>query len=55
MKIERSVAKKITRDAIISLFIYVLPVALMFLVFYITGQRPWLKKSAPNSHIARKK
>jgi hypothetical protein len=44
MKFETTVRKKIIRNALLSLFIYVLPIALMFLTFYFTGQRPWEKK-----------
>lgn len=41
MKIEKEVAKKLFRDGIISLFLYALPVLLMFIWFYIKGERPW--------------
>ncbi|WP_167020171.1 hypothetical protein [Chitinophaga sp. Cy-1792] len=41
MKIEKNVAKKLIRDGIISLFIYALPVLLMFLWFYVKGEHPW--------------
>jgi hypothetical protein len=30
---------------ILSLFIYILPIAAMFITFLITGQRPWEKKT----------
>ncbi|MBW4890696.1 hypothetical protein KXQ82_13255 [Mucilaginibacter sp. HMF5004] len=43
MKLEEPVKKRIIRNAILSLFIYTLPVILMILTFYVTGQRPWLK------------
>ena len=43
MKLQKETARKIIRDAIISVFIYAFPVVLMFLVFYISGQKPWLK------------
>jgi sterol desaturase/sphingolipid hydroxylase (fatty acid hydroxylase superfamily) len=36
-----TLAQKIRRDALISLLIYALPVALMFLTFYLTNSRPW--------------
>jgi len=36
-----TLTRKIRRDALISLLLYALPVALMFLVFYISGSRPW--------------
>lgn len=41
MKIEKQVAKQLLRDGAISIFLYALPVALMFLYFYIRGERPW--------------
>src|ERR1043165_9396622 len=41
MRIKKEIAKKITRDSVISIFIYALPVVLMFFYFYIPGQRPW--------------
>jgi hypothetical protein len=43
MKLEEPVKKRIIRNAILSLFIYTLPVILMIVTFYVTGQRPWLK------------
>lgn len=44
MKIEKAVAKKLVRDGIISVFLYALPVLLMFLWFYLKGERPWTKQ-----------
>jgi len=44
MKIEKATKDQITRNVILSLFIYILPVAAMFITFLITGQRPWEKK-----------
>ena len=46
MKIEPATRQQITRNALFSLFIYILPIALMFLTFVITGDRPWEKKTA---------
>ena len=46
MKMETATKQRIARNAVLSLFIYVLPIALMFLTFYFTGQRPWEKKQA---------
>ncbi|EHQ24983.1 hypothetical protein [Mucilaginibacter paludis] len=43
MKLEEPVRKRIIRNAILSLFIYALPVILMIITFYFTGQRPWVK------------
>ncbi|SDS22526.1 hypothetical protein SAMN05216490_0767 [Mucilaginibacter mallensis] len=51
MKIDTTTKKQITRNLILSLFIYVLPIALMFLTFTITGQRPWEKKAAKKENI----
>jgi len=44
MKIEAATKARIIRNVILSLFIYILPVALMFITFLVTGQRPWEKK-----------
>ncbi|MFI5138621.1 MAG: hypothetical protein ACHQIM_12415 [Sphingobacteriales bacterium] len=45
MKIETEVKKSIIRNVVLSLFIYSLPIVLMFLTFYVTGQRPWEKNN----------
>jgi preprotein translocase subunit YajC len=45
MKIETAVKKSIIRNVVLSLFIYILPIVLMFLTFYITGERPWEKNN----------
>ncbi len=45
MTLQKELARKIIRDGIISLFLYALPVVLMFLFFYIKGERPWEKKN----------
>lgn len=47
MKLPKETAVKIARDAGLSIFIYALPVLLMFLTFYFTGQKPWVKQAAP--------
>jgi len=44
MPIEKDTAKKITRDILVSLLLYALPVLLMLLSFYLTGERPWKEK-----------
>ena len=38
---EQAKVKRITKNATLSLFIYLLPIALMIGVFYFTGQQPW--------------
>lgn len=43
MKMESRIRNRIILNAFISLLIYALPVLLMFLSFYVTGQRPWEK------------
>jgi hypothetical protein len=44
MKIESSIARRIVKNIMLSLFIYALPIALMLLTFYFNGERPWEKK-----------
>ena len=51
MKLETTTKQQITRNALLSLFIYVLPIALMFFTFYITGQRPWEKQQHKQEQI----
>ncbi len=45
MKMEKATKDQITRNVILSMFIYLLPIAAMFVTFLITGQRPWEKKT----------
>jgi hypothetical protein len=45
MKMEKATKDRIARNVLLSLFIYILPIALMFVTLLITGQRPWLKKT----------
>jgi len=45
MKIEQATKERIVKNVVLSLFIYLLPVALMFLTLTITGKRPWEKKT----------
>jgi hypothetical protein len=45
MTIQKTLARKIARDGLISLFLYALPLVLMFLYFHIKGERPWEKKA----------
>jgi hypothetical protein len=45
MKMEKATKDQITRNVMLSLFIYLLPIAAMFVTFLITGQRPWEKKT----------
>lgn len=53
MKIEESVKQRIIKNVFVSLFIYALPILLMFFTFYFTGQRPWLKKAHQTSQISK--
>jgi len=50
MKIDDNTKKSIARNIFLSLFIYILPVLLMFLSFYITGKRPWEQKNQAASN-----
>jgi len=51
MKIEPATKQRIIRNSVLSLFIYFLPIVLMFLTFYFTGQRPWEKKTLKKENI----
>jgi preprotein translocase subunit YajC len=46
MKIAPETRQRIVKNAFLSLFIFILPIALMFITFYFTGERPWEKKHA---------
>lgn len=48
MKLAKETKHKIIRDGVVSIFIYALPVALMFLYFSFTHQKPWLNQ--PKKH-----
>ncbi|WP_420146831.1 hypothetical protein [Spirosoma sp.] len=52
---EPRIARRIFRNALLSLFLYALPVLLMFATFYLTGQRPWEKKAKQPHTVAVKK
>jgi sterol desaturase/sphingolipid hydroxylase (fatty acid hydroxylase superfamily) len=41
MKIKKEIARSITRDALLSVLLYALPVVSMLVWFYFSGQRPW--------------
>lgn len=41
MKMQKHISDRIVRNVVLSFFIYALPVALMLLTFYISGERPW--------------
>lgn len=51
MKIEQATKTQIVKNAVLSLFLYFLPIALMFITFLITGERPWEKKVHPKQEI----
>lgn len=46
MKLDKVTRNKLTRDALISIFLFALPVLLMLLSFKISGQRPWQQQAA---------
>jgi hypothetical protein len=52
MKMEPRITNRIFRNALLSLFIYALPVILMFLTFYLTGQRPWATKATSKNPVS---
>src|SRR3984957_14207345 len=47
MKIDANIRERIIRDASVSVFIYALPVALMFLSLLLSGKRPWEQPAQP--------
>lgn len=49
MKIDPQTQKSILRNALLSVFIYLLPIVLMFGSFYITGKRPWKQQQRTTS------
>jgi len=51
MKMETATRQRIVRNALLSLFIFLLPIAAMFITFSITGQKPWENKKPVNQHI----
>src|ERR1700761_7353485 len=53
MELKKEIARSITRDAAISLFIYALPVALMLFAFYYNGSRPWEAHAAAANAATR--
>jgi hypothetical protein len=44
MQLSKETRQKIIRDFAISIFLYALPVLLMFISFKITGKKPWLNQ-----------
>ena len=49
MQIEKQLAIKIAKNAVLSLFIYALPILLMLGWFYIRGEKPWQQSNKQNS------
>lgn len=45
MKMEPRIAKRILRNVLVSLLMYALPIFLMLLTLYFTGDRPWNENS----------
>jgi sterol desaturase/sphingolipid hydroxylase (fatty acid hydroxylase superfamily) len=48
MKMDADVRQKLVTNGLASVMIYALPVALMFLAFSVTGQRPWQPTAQPS-------
>jgi preprotein translocase subunit YajC len=44
MKMANETRQRILKNVFLSLFIFILPIALMFITFYFNGDRPWEKK-----------
>lgn len=54
MKLEEAKKTRIVKNAFLSLFLFALPIVLMFVTFYITGDRPWEKKQQHKDQVATK-
>jgi hypothetical protein len=54
MKPAKHISDRIFRNVLLSLFIYALPVLLMLITFYITGERPWKTYKAKVENAAKK-
>lgn len=52
---EKHIKIRLVKNLILSVFIYALPVILMFLSFYLSGQKPWLKKAVDKNSISTTK
>jgi preprotein translocase subunit YajC len=48
MQIESATRQRIVKNAVLSFFIFLLPIVAMFITFYFTGERPWEKQK--NEH-----
>jgi hypothetical protein len=56
MKMEPKITQRIVKNVLLSLFIYALPIALMLLAFYFSGERPWKQtRSTVETHASEKK
>ena len=55
MKIEPQIAERIAKNVFLSLFIYALPIVLMLLTFYFSGERPWKTYVKPTTQATYKK
>jgi hypothetical protein len=49
MRMEKKAVNRIVKNIMLSLIIYALPIVLMLLSFYLTGERPWQKAASTNS------
>jgi preprotein translocase subunit YajC len=54
MKLEEAKKTRIIKNALLSLLLYTLPLVLMFVTFYFTGQRPWEKKKQKTAQPTEK-
>ena len=55
MKIDDKTRRQIIRNVLLSLLIYALPVILMFLSFYASGEKPWKQKRIANKTTLNQK
>jgi hypothetical protein len=53
MAIDKTLARRILRDATISTFIYALPVILLLGWFHYKGEKPWLKATKTIENVKK--
>jgi hypothetical protein len=54
MEMEDHIRKRLVKNMLLSVLIYLLPILLMFLTLFATGQRPWEHKRHPAVHAESK-
>ena len=52
MEMAPETRQRIVNNVILSLFIFLLPIVLMFITFYFTGDRPWEKQQKKITNLS---